>query len=133
MEERAHAVVLEGREAEGAALDALDEIVGRLRGTMRGPRLVPGNDLVVPARQRPSERAHLDGTGGLGHLASQFVDPLGSELWVGIGAELVDRPLRVARCGDLTVATANAQSTTIFASPVSSRRLAAMVSSRWIR
>jgi len=53
----------------------------------RAECLMPGGDLVLPAQQRPAERAGVDWlVGDLEIIADPFAHPLGGE--VGIGIEL---------------------------------------------
>jgi hypothetical protein len=52
--------------------------------------LVPGDDLVSPALERPTKRADFDGPGGVVHVADQLVDEHSGEFVVLDAVELTN-------------------------------------------
>jgi hypothetical protein len=89
--------VAERPEAEGGALDSLDEVIGCLGGTVGQLLGVPGDNVALPPLEGASQGADLGWLVLAGHVDDQLVDPLGGEFGVGVGVDLAHGLLSVNR------------------------------------
>jgi hypothetical protein len=67
-------VVAEGSQSERNALDAPDEVVGRLGGAVAQVHPVPCGDLFLPTDDGPTEGRHLDRAGLVLEVLAEALD-----------------------------------------------------------
>ena len=90
VEEDADPVVAQAAESEADAFDPLDEVVDCFCGSVRHPRLMPGDDLSMPASQGTAQGVDLRRAGVVLQVVGELSDELGGEAGVADGVDLAD-------------------------------------------